>query len=170
VGPETPISPCSKSTMHPLIQVPCLHRGCRTGLPPFLHPYPSIFSIFPPLFPPCSIIATPLLLPHHPSPPTTLIYSSLLFPFPFLFFFFSLSTPTLPLTHAVLPYSPRSSIPHFSPQFCCFFFFSFFFFFFFFLWSRPADHPPSSVTSTRSPLYPYHSRHTSEIQNKGNTM
>jgi hypothetical protein len=52
VGPETPMSPCSKSTMHCLIQVPCLHGGYHARFPPFLHPSPSIFCIFLPLFPP----------------------------------------------------------------------------------------------------------------------
>jgi hypothetical protein len=32
VGPETPISPYSKSTMCLLFQVPCLHRGYHAGL------------------------------------------------------------------------------------------------------------------------------------------
>jgi hypothetical protein len=39
-GLKTKISPCSKSTMRLLFQVPCLHRGRHAGLPPF----PSIFS------------------------------------------------------------------------------------------------------------------------------
>jgi hypothetical protein len=120
------MSPCSKSTTHHLIQVPCLHRGHHAGFPPFLHPSPSIFSIFPPLFPPCSIITVPSLPPHRPSPPAALVHSSLSFPFPFLFFFFSLSAPAPPLTRAVLPRSPCSSVPLPSPQFCCFFFFFFF--------------------------------------------
>jgi hypothetical protein len=129
VGPETPMSPCSKSTTHRLIQVPCLHRGYHAVFPPFLHPSPSIFSIFPPLFPPYSIITMPSLLPHRPSPPAAPVHSSLSFPAPFFyFFFFSLSAPAPSITHAVLPRSPHSSVPLPSPQFCFFFFFSFCFF------------------------------------------
>jgi hypothetical protein len=39
IGPETPISPYSKSTMYYLIQVPCLHWGYHTMLQdiPTLH-------------------------------------------------------------------------------------------------------------------------------------
>jgi hypothetical protein len=61
VGPETPISPCSKSTMNLLFQVPCLHRGCHAGLPPFIHPSLPSFPICPPLFPPRCITSEPSL-------------------------------------------------------------------------------------------------------------
>jgi hypothetical protein len=160
------MSPCSKSTRLHLIQVPRLHRGHHAMFPPFFHPSPSIFSIFLHLFPPCSIIAVPSLPPHHPSPHAALVRSSLSFPFPFLFFFFS---PCPPLLHlSPVPSSPIRRAPPFCFHLLSFVVFFFFFLFFFFLQSRPTDHPPSSVTSSRSPPYQYHSRHTSEMQNKGN--
>jgi hypothetical protein len=127
VGPETPVSPCSKSTMHHLIQVPCLHRGHHTGFPPFLYPSPSIFSIFPPLFPLCSIIAMPLLLPHYPSPPASLVCLSLLFLFPFLFIFFFSHCPPL-LRLSCVPSSPVHHAPPFYFHLLSFVVFFFFFF------------------------------------------
>jgi hypothetical protein len=169
VGPETPVSPCSKSTTYHLIQVPCLYRGYHAGFPPFLHPSPSIFSIFPPLFPPCSIIAMPSLPSHRTSPPTTLIRSSLSFPFPFLFFFFF--SPCLPpLRLSPMPSSPVRCAHPFQFSLLTFVVFFFFFFFFFFLQFQPPDPPPFSFASSCSPWYPYHSRDTSEMQNKGNAM
>jgi hypothetical protein len=167
VGPETTMSPCSKSTTRRLIQVPCLHRGHHAGLPPFLYPSPSIFSIFPPLFPLHSIITMPSLPLHHPSPPAAPVCLSLSFPFPFLFFFFFFFfffSPCLPPLHlSPLPSSPIRHIPLLR-----FHLLSLFFLFFFFLWSQSADHSPLSVASSHSPSYPYYSRHISEMQNKGN--
>jgi hypothetical protein len=133
VGPETPMSPCSKSTTCRLIQVPCLHRGHHARFPPFLYPSPSIFSIFPPLFPPCSIIAIPSLLPHRASPPAALVRSPLSFPFPFLFSFFFLVCPRS-ASHPCCP-------PPFTALLRSASISSVLLFFFFFFRSRPADHP-----------------------------
>jgi hypothetical protein len=99
VGPETPMSPCSKSTMCLLIQVPCLHRGCRARL----HlssalPLP-FFPICPSLFPSLFISSGPSLpLPVAPLPPCIPLCTSLHAAPPCLspLFFISVVCPRLP--------------------------------------------------------------------------
>jgi hypothetical protein len=125
-GLYSPISPCFRSTMHHLVQVPCLHRGRRSGLPPFLLPSPPMCFPFPAVISSACCHLLAFHAPSHrlslPSPPPTMPVPVLcclppsLFMYFFFFFFLSpwsldrhsIQVARLPLCRASSPHFPLS--------------------------------------------------------------